>query len=70
MIDANQVWDAPQSIEYVKRLTEIKPWIIEEPSLRAPTAALSAIATCPHPIGQITDLSPDPCQRRQFVREC
>lgn len=26
MIDANQVWDVPQAIEYVKSLEEIKPW--------------------------------------------
>lgn len=26
MIDANQVWDVPQAIEYVKKLEEIKPW--------------------------------------------
>jgi L-alanine-DL-glutamate epimerase-like enolase superfamily enzyme len=32
MIDANQVWDVPQAIEYVKKLAEIKPWFIEEPT--------------------------------------
>ena len=26
MIDANQVWDVPQAIEYVKKLEELKPW--------------------------------------------
>lgn len=26
MIDANQVWDVPQAIGYVKKLEEIKPW--------------------------------------------
>ena len=26
MIDANQVWDVPEAIEYVKDLAEIKPW--------------------------------------------
>lgn len=26
MIDANQVWDVPQAIEYVTELKEIKPW--------------------------------------------
>jgi L-fuconate dehydratase len=26
MIDANQVWDVPQAIEYVKQLEELKPW--------------------------------------------
>ena len=32
MIDANQVWDVPQAIEYVKALANIKPWFIEEPT--------------------------------------
>jgi len=32
MIDANQVWDVPQAIEYVKMLVEIRPWFIEEPT--------------------------------------
>jgi L-fuconate dehydratase len=26
MIDANQVWDVKEAIEYVKGLAEIKPW--------------------------------------------
>jgi L-fuconate dehydratase len=32
MIDANQVWDVPQAIEYVKALAKIRPWFIEEPT--------------------------------------
>jgi len=32
MIDANQVWDVPQAIDYVSALAEIKPWFIEEPT--------------------------------------
>jgi len=32
MIDANQVSDVAQAIEYVKGLTEIKPWFIEGPT--------------------------------------
>ena len=32
MIDANQVWDVGLAIEYVKRLAEIKPWFIGEPT--------------------------------------
>jgi len=26
MVDANQVWDVSQAIEYVKGLKELKPW--------------------------------------------
>ncbi|GAA5907814.1 hypothetical protein JCM5296_005793 [Sporobolomyces johnsonii] len=32
MIDANQVWDVPQAVEYVKQLAPYKPWFIEEPT--------------------------------------
>ncbi|KAF4618288.1 hypothetical protein D9613_011644 [Agrocybe pediades] len=32
MIDANQVWDVPEAIEYVSALQEIRPWFIEEPT--------------------------------------
>ncbi|KAI9452582.1 enolase C-terminal domain-like protein [Russula earlei] len=32
MIDANQVWDVQQAIDYVSSLAEIKPWFIEEPT--------------------------------------
>ncbi len=32
MIDANQVWDVPQAIEWVQRLAEFEPFWIEEPT--------------------------------------
>ncbi|QRV73138.1 enolase C-terminal domain-like protein [Ceratobasidium sp. AG-Ba] len=32
MMDANQVWDVPEAIEYVSHLAEAKPWFIEEPT--------------------------------------
>ncbi|ORY92921.1 mandelate racemase/muconate lactonizing enzyme [Leucosporidium creatinivorum] len=32
MIDANQVWDVQQAVDYVKQLAEFKPWFIEEPT--------------------------------------
>lgn len=38
MIDANQVWDVPQAIEWVGRLAEFDPLWIEEPR-RAPTTS-------------------------------
>ena len=31
MIDANQVWDVPQAIDYVSSLAEIKPWCATVP---------------------------------------
>ncbi|MFO1096619.1 MAG: enolase C-terminal domain-like protein, partial [Planctomycetaceae bacterium] len=32
MIDANQVWDVDQAIEWVRALAEFQPWFIEEPT--------------------------------------
>ncbi|TPW26065.1 L-fuconate dehydratase [Pararhizobium mangrovi] len=32
MIDANQVWEVPEAIEWVNRLAEFRPWFIEEPT--------------------------------------
>jgi L-fuconate dehydratase len=31
MIDANQVWEVDEAIEYVRHLAEVDPWWIEEP---------------------------------------
>ncbi|MGJ4859963.1 L-fuconate dehydratase [Labrys sp. La1] len=32
MIDANQVWEVDQAIDWVKKLSFVKPWFIEEPT--------------------------------------
>jgi len=32
MVDANQVWDVQQAIDYMKELADFKPWFIEEPT--------------------------------------
>lgn len=32
MIDANQIWEVDQAIEWVNKLAEVKPWFIEEPT--------------------------------------
>ena len=32
MIDANQVWDVPQAIEWVGALAKFDPWFVEEPT--------------------------------------
>ncbi|KAL1719172.1 enolase C-terminal domain-like protein [Schizophyllum commune] len=56
MIDANQVWDVPQAIEYVKGLAEIRPWFIEEPTAPDDILGHAAIrkALKPHGIGVAT----------------
>jgi L-fuconate dehydratase len=32
MIDANQVWDVPQAIDWIGNLQEFRPWFVEEPT--------------------------------------
>lgn len=32
MVDANQVWETPQAVEWMKELQQFKPWFIEEPT--------------------------------------
>ncbi|EPQ52034.1 enolase C-terminal domain-like protein [Gloeophyllum trabeum ATCC 11539] len=56
MIDANQVWDVQQAIDYVRGLEEIKPWFIEEPTAPDDILGHAAIrrALKPHGIGVAT----------------
>ena len=32
MVDANQVWDVPQAIEWIRELQPFDPWFVEEPT--------------------------------------
>ncbi len=32
MVDANQVWDVPQAIEWISQLAKFDPWFVEEPT--------------------------------------
>ena len=32
MIDANQIWDVPQAIEWIRQLERFNPWWVEEPT--------------------------------------
>ncbi|KAI0280050.1 enolase C-terminal domain-like protein [Russula aff. rugulosa BPL654] len=56
MIDANQVWDVQQAIDYVSSLAEIKPWFIEEPTAPDDILGHATIrrALKPHGIGVAT----------------
>jgi L-fuconate dehydratase len=56
MIDANQVWDVPQAIEWVTYLKETRPWFIEEPTAPDDILGHAAIrkALKPHGIGVAT----------------
>ncbi|MBM4074189.1 MAG: L-fuconate dehydratase [Planctomycetes bacterium] len=50
MMDANQVWDVPTAIEWMKALAEFKPWFIEEPTFPDDVLGHAAIAKAVSPI--------------------
>jgi L-fuconate dehydratase len=51
MIDANQVWDVPQAIDWVSRLAEFRPLWIEEPTSPDDILGHAAIRRAVSPIG-------------------
>jgi L-fuconate dehydratase len=51
MIDANQVWDVPQAIEWVNALARFRPLWIEEPTSPDDVLGHAAIRRAVHPIG-------------------
>lgn len=50
MVDANQVWEVPQAIEWTQALAEFKPWFIEEPTSPDDVLGHLAIARAVAPI--------------------
>jgi len=54
MIDANQVWDVPEAIDWMSRLAEFKPLWIEEPTSPDDVLGHAAIRKAIAPIGVAT----------------
>lgn len=54
MMDANQVWDVPQAVEWMRALAEFKPWFIEEPTFPDDVLGHAAIAQAVAPIAVAT----------------
>lgn len=50
MIDANQVWDVPQAIEWIRQLAPFQPWFVEEPTSPDDILGHKAIAEAIAPI--------------------
>jgi len=73
MIDANQVWDIQQAIEYVRRLGEIRPWFIEEPtafiSFRRFRSILSSYGHCTTSLTR-SQQCPRSCLCRARIQPC
>lgn len=54
MIDANQVWDVPQAIEWIKALAQFDPLWIEEPTSPDDVLGHAAVRRAVAPIGVAT----------------
>lgn len=54
MIDANQVWDVPQAIDWVRELAEFQPYWIEEPTSPDDVLGHAAVREAVAPIGVAT----------------
>jgi L-fuconate dehydratase len=66
MIDANQVWDVPQAIEWVNALAFAKPWFIEEPTSPDDVLGHQAIRNA---IGEVKVATGEMCQNRIMFKQ-
>lgn len=66
MIDANQVWERQQAIDWVKELAFAKPWFIEEPTSPDDVEAHRAIRQAVAPIQVATG---EMCQNRIMFKQ-
>jgi L-fuconate dehydratase len=70
MIDANQVWEVGEAIEWVNELARFKPYFIEEPTSPDDVAGHKAIREAVYPVKVATG---EMCQNRilfkQFIKE-
>ena len=66
MLDANQVWDVPQAIHWMKHLAAFNPWWIEEPTSPDDVLGHAAIAKAVAPIGVATG---EHCQNRVIFKQ-
>ncbi len=66
MIDANQVWDVPQAIEWVNRLASYRPLWIEEPTSPDDILGHAAIRKAIAPVGVATG---EHCHNRVMFKQ-
>jgi L-fuconate dehydratase len=66
MIDANQVWDVGEAIDWVKRLAFARPWFIEEPTSPDDLEGHRAIREAVAPIKVATG---EMCQNRVLFKQ-
>lgn len=66
MMDANQIWDVDQAIEWMKPLAKFQPWWIEEPTSPDDVLGHAKIAQAVAPIGVATG---EACQNRVIFKQ-
>jgi L-fuconate dehydratase len=66
MVDANQVWEVDQAIEWMKSLAEFKPWFLEEPISPDDILGHAAIAKAVAPIKVATG---EMCSNRVMFKQ-
>jgi len=66
MIDANQIWEVGEAIDWVKQLAFARPWFIEEPTSPDDVAGHRAIREALHPIQVATG---EMCQNRIMFKQ-
>lgn len=66
MMDANQIWDVDQAIEWMKPLARFQPWWIEEPTSPDDVLGHAKIAAAVAPIGVATG---EACQNRVIFKQ-
>lgn len=66
MMDANQVWDVDQAIEWMKPLAQFRPWWIEEPTSPDDILGHARVAQAVAPIGVATG---EHCQNRIMFKQ-
>lgn len=66
MIDANQVWDVPQAIEWIQQLSEFRPWFVEEPTCPDDILGHRAIAEAIRPVRVATG---EMCHNRVMFKQ-
>ena len=66
MMDANQIWDVDQAIDWMKPLARFDPWWIEEPTSPDDVLGHAKIAKAVAPIGVATG---EACQNRVIFKQ-
>jgi len=66
MMDANQIWDVYEAIEWMKPLAQFNPWWIEEPTSPDDVLGHAKIARAVAPIGVATG---EACQNRVIFKQ-